>query len=203
MLRRSARSGLPRVGALGRFLRLLPVPARAAVLDVFLVAVDVLLRLPGQAFRLWVLRRLCRWSVGPRTVVERGAKVTTRGGVRIGEGCVVNRGVTLDGRGGLVLGDLVNVSAEAMLLTADHDLDSPSFQWRARPVSVGSRTWIATRALVLPGSTVGEGAVVSAGAVVAGEVPPFTVVAGVPARAVGERPHDAQRSLPPYRRWLH
>lgn len=184
-------------------LRSLPPSARAAVLDVLVVVANALLRAPGHNLRLWVLRRLCGWSVGAGTVVERGMTVTTRGGVRIGEGCIVNRGVTLDGRGGLEVGDLVNISSEALVLTADHDVDSSSFQWRARPVSIGSRSWIATRALVLPGASVGNGAVVSAGAVVVGDVAPFTVVAGVPARPVRDRPSNAQRSLPDYRRWLH
>jgi acetyltransferase-like isoleucine patch superfamily enzyme len=184
-------------------MRRLSAPAQVAVTDLFLAAVNALLRLPGHALRIFVLRRLCAWSVGAGTVVERGTTVTARGGVTIGEGCVVNRGVTMDGRGGLVVGDLVNISPEAMLLTADHDADSPHFQWRARPVSIGSRSWIATRALVLPGSAVGEGAVVAAGAVVAGEVAPFTVVAGAPARPLRDRPRDAQRSLPTYRRWWH
>ena len=188
---------------MGQLVRLLPAPGRAAVLDVFLVVVNALLRLPGHAFRIWVLRRLCSWSVGAGTVVERGTSVTARGGVTIGERCVVNRGVTLDGRGDLVIGDLVNISSEVLLLTADHDADSPAFQWRRRPVAIGSRSWIATRALVLPGSSVGEGAVVCAGAVVAGDVPPFTVVGGVTARHLRDRPHDAQRSLPTYRRWWH
>ena len=188
---------------LGRLLRLLPAPARDAVMDLFLVVVNALLRLPGHTFRIWVLRRLCLWSVGPGTVVERGTRVTDRGGVTIGERCIVNRDTTLDGRGGLAMGDLVNVSPEAMILTAEHDVDSPSFQWRAGPVLVGSRSWIATRALVLPGSVVGEGAVVCAGAVVVGEVPAFTVVAGVPARPLRDRPRHAQGSLPAYRRWWH
>ncbi len=182
-------------------MRLLPAPARVAVMDLFPVAVNTLLRLPGHAYRIWVLRHLCAWSVGAGSVVERGATVTTRGGVTLGQRCVVNRGVTLDGRGGLAIGDLVNISAEALVLTADHDVDSPAFQWRTRPVSIGSRSWISTRAVVLPGSAVGEGAVVGAGAVVAGEVAPFTVVAGVPARRVRDRSRDAQRSLPTYRRW--
>jgi acetyltransferase-like isoleucine patch superfamily enzyme len=184
-------------------LRALPASFHAVALDLLVAVANALLWLPGHAFRRWVLRRLCNWTVGAGTVLERGTRVTTRGGVEIGHRCTVNRGVTLDGRGGLTLGDLVNVSSEALILTADHDVDSPSFQWRPRPVSIGSRSWIATRAMVLPGSAVGEGAVVSAGAVVAGDVPPFTVVAGVPARAVRDRPADAQRSLPAYRRWLH
>jgi maltose O-acetyltransferase len=187
-----------------RFLmRLLPVPAKRAVLDLLVVVANALLRLPGHTFRIWVLRRLCSWSIGAGTVVERGATVTARGGVTVGDGCVVNDGVTLDGMGGLVIGDRVNFSPEALVLTADHDPDSSVFQWRARPVSIGSRAWISTRALVLPGSTVGEGAVVCAGAVVTGDVPPFTMVAGVPARPIRERRRDAQESLPPHRRWWH
>ncbi|MDQ4097721.1 MAG: acyltransferase [Actinomycetota bacterium] len=172
-------------------------------MDLFLVAVNAVLRLPGHAFRIWTLRRLCGWSVGEGTVVERRTTVTARGGVALGEGCVVNRGVTLDGRGGLTVGNLVNVSPEALVLTADHDADSPGFEWRARPVSIGARSWIATRAVVLPGSSIGEGAVVAAGAVVSGDVAPFTVVAGVPAQPLRERSRDAQRSLPAYRRWWH
>jgi acetyltransferase-like isoleucine patch superfamily enzyme len=173
------------------------------MMDLFVVAANALLQMPGHAFRLAVLRRLCGWSVGEGTVVERGTKVTARGGVTLGEKCVVNRAVTLDGRGGLTVGNLVNISAEALVLTADHDGDSPGFAWRPRPVSIGSRSWLATRAMVLPGSAVGEGAVVAAGAVVAGEVAPFTVVAGVPARPVRDRPREAQQSLPEYRRWWH
>ncbi len=184
-------------------MRLFPAPARAAVLDVLPVVVNLLLRLPGHGLRLWALRNLAGWSVGSGTVVERGTTVTARGGVTVGAGCIVNRGVTLDGRGGVVVGDLVNISPEALVLTADHDPDAPDFQWRRRPVSIGSRSWIATRAMVLPGSAVGEGAVVSAGAVVAGEVPPFTVVAGVPARPLRTRSADAQQSLPAYRLWCH
>ncbi len=102
-----------------------------------------------------------------------------------------------------MVGDLLNISPHAMVLTGDHDVRSPSFQWRPRPVVIGSRSWIATRAMVLPGSTVGEGAVVAAGAVVAGAVPAFTVVAGLPARPLYDRPPEAQSSLPAYRRWWH
>jgi maltose O-acetyltransferase len=52
---------------------------------------------------------------------------------------------------------------------------------------VGDRAWIGYRAIVLPGVSIGEGAVVGAGAVVSRDVPPFTIVAGNPARPIGER----------------
>ena len=123
---------------MGLIIRLLPVPAKRAVMDLFVVVANALLRLPGHAFRIWVLRRICLWSVGAGTVVERGATVTARGGVTLGKGCVVNDGVILDGIGGVV-GDLVNLSPQALVLSGDHDPDSPTFQWRARPVSIGTR----------------------------------------------------------------
>ncbi len=164
---------------------------------------NVALRLPGHAFRLWVLRRLARCSIGDGTAVERGVRITRRGGVSVGAGCNVNAGVLLDGRGGLAIGEGVNISPEAMLLTADHDFRSAGFDGRERRVVVGDRAWISTRAIVLPGAVIGEGVVIGAGAVVGGELPPRTVWVGNPARQVAERPAEAQSSLPAYRRWFH
>lgn len=171
--------------------------------DLFLVAANLLLALPGHRLRLLVFRHMCHVSVGARTSIERGVRVMARGGVSIGAGCNVNAGAVLDGRGTLAIGDLVNISPGVKFITADHDPDSPGFEGRRRPVLVGSRTWIATSALVLPGTTIGEGAVVAAGSVVSGTVDRWTIVAGCPARFVRPRHQGAQACLPSYRRWLH
>lgn len=176
---------------------------RDAAFDGYLVAMNFLLKLPGHAFRLFVLRHLCRWSIGLGSCFERGIRVTTKGGVVVGRNCLVHRDATLDGRGGLILGDLVNLSAGVMCLTADHDPNSPGFAGRHRPVVIGSRVWITTKAIILPGSTLHDGVVVGAGSVVSGEVPSWTIVAGSPARKIRDRSQDAQSTLPYYRRWLH
>jgi acetyltransferase-like isoleucine patch superfamily enzyme len=176
---------------------------RAAGFGLFVQGANFLLKLPGHSLRIFVLRRLCGCSVGRGTSVERGVRITTRGGVRIGDFCNINRGVLLDGAGTLTIGDRVNISPEVMLLTADHDPDSPTFAGRYRGVVVGSRTWLATRAIVLPGTTVHEGAVVAAGAVVGGTVPGSSVIAGVPGAKIRSRSSDAQSWLPTYRRWFH
>jgi maltose O-acetyltransferase len=130
-------------------------------------------------------------------------KITGRGGVRIGANCNLNAGVLLDGRGGLTLGSKVNVSEDVLFLTADHDPRSPTFSGRDRAVEVGDRAWIATKAIVLPGTKIGEGAVVGAGAVVHGAVAPWTIVAGNPATVIAARPATAQQELSRYARFMH
>ena len=176
---------------------------RGAAFDLYLVSINFLLKLPGHSFRLWVLRRLGGWKIGSGTIIDRGTVFMARGGVSIGERCLINRGVTLDGRGGLSLGDFVNISPEVMCLTVDHNPDSQTFEGRFRPVVIGSRCWLATRAMVMPGSEIGDGVVVSAGAVVSGKVEDWSVMAGVPAVKIRERDPNAQASLPSPRRWFH
>ena len=58
-----------------------------------------------------------------------------------------------------------------------------------RPVEIGDRAWISSRSVILPHNTIGEGAVVAAGAVVTKSVPAYTIVGGVPAKIIGQRSH--------------
>ena len=169
----------------------------------YLTLCNALLRLPGHALRIAVLRQVVGADVGERCAIERGVRVTVRGGLRIGEGTNINGGVLLDARGGLTIGRRVNISPEAALLSADHDPQSPSFAGRGRPVCVGDGAWIAYRAIVLPGSELGDGVVVAAGAVARGRIPAQTIVAGNPAVAVDRRDPAAQGTLERYRRFMH
>jgi len=78
-----------------------------------------------------------------------------------------------------------------------HEDNHPFFNWRRlQRVTVGHDTWIGHKAIILPGVRLGNGAVVAAGAVVTKDVPPYTVVAGVPAKPVRQRfPEAIWRSL--------
>jgi maltose O-acetyltransferase len=69
-------------------------------------------------------------------------------------------------------------------------------------VVIEDHAWLGTRAMVLPGVTVGRGAVVAAGAVVTKDVPPYTIVGGVPARVIGQRTTDLRYQFD-YFRLLH
>jgi acetyltransferase-like isoleucine patch superfamily enzyme len=97
---------------------------------------------------------------------------------------------TLDGRNGITIGKNVNFSSEVALWTLQHDYNSPTFATSGGPIVIGDRAWISFRATILPGVTIGEGAVVAANSVVTKDVPPFTVVGGIPAKKIGERTTD-------------
>jgi acetyltransferase-like isoleucine patch superfamily enzyme len=112
-----------------------------------------------------------------------GRRETRRRGVTIGRS-LINRDCTLDIRGGLTVGDNVTVSPGVIVLTVGHDLNDPRFPAVDEPVRVEDDVSIGTRAMILPGVTLGRGCVVAAGAVVAGDVPPMTIVAGVPAKPI-------------------
>ena len=125
--------------------------------------------------------------------IEKGAKigggcvVWGPGRIRIGEGAHINRNVVLDGRFPLDIGAYASISIEVVILTLEHDLLSSDFTSVGAPVSIGKRAFIGARAIILPGVTIGEGAAVGAGAVVTKNVEPFTIVAGVPAKLIGNR----------------
>ena len=74
--------------------------------------------------------------------------------------------------------------------TDQHDYNDPDFKLKngkRGPIRIGDRAWIGPNVIILHSVTIGEGAVVAAGAVVTKDVPPYTLVGGVPAKVIGER----------------
>jgi acetyltransferase-like isoleucine patch superfamily enzyme len=157
---------------------------------------------PSHRFRLWFYRNIMQMQIGRGSAIFMGAWIDARGGFSMGKHSIVNQGCRLDARGRLQIGDNVSISAEVCILTADHDISSPDFAGRCRPVCIGDRVFIGTRAMILPGVTVGHGSAVAAAAVVTKDVPDFAVVAGVPAKIIGSRSRDLRYTLS-YRRPFH
>ena len=87
----------------------------------------------------------------------------------------------------ITIGDRVCIGEDARLLTGSHSLTSPTFDLVTKPITINDNVWIATGAIVLPGVTIGEGAVVAAGSVVTKDVEPWTVVGGNPAKFIKKR----------------
>ncbi|MCR5084126.1 MAG: maltose O-acetyltransferase [Succinivibrionaceae bacterium] len=103
--------------------------------------------------------------------------------VTIGEGCFFNEGVKMMTLGSITIGDGCMIGPDVGLFTVNHlplDLMRITFA----PLTLGNRVWVGARANLLPGVTVGDDAIIGAGAVVTHDVPPCCVVAGNPARVV-------------------
>jgi len=93
--------------------------------------------------------------------------------------------------GGVTIGDNVAIAAHVAIASQGHPTDLPRCQgrhWRITeaPVVIEDDVWVGSGAIILPGTRVGRGAVVAAGAVVSRDVPALSIVAGVPARPIGE-----------------
>lgn len=105
----------------------------------------------------------------------------------IGDGSSIGPRVLLDAREGLRIGRSVTLGYECIIWTLNHDYNDVTFRTKGGPVSIGDYAWICSRSIILPGITIGEGAVVASGAIVTKDVPPYAIVAGVPAKIVGQR----------------
>lgn len=143
--------------------------------------------IPSFRIRQLVYSRLGRVRIGSKTSVHRGLRLFCLGGISLGEGSVVNGECWLDGRMGLSVGNHVSISIGARLLTLGHDPQSPNFSPLGAPIVVEDYAWIGAFATLLPGVRIGKGAVVGAGSVVTRDVAAYVIVAGSPARPVGER----------------
>jgi acetyltransferase-like isoleucine patch superfamily enzyme len=118
--------------------------------------------------------------------------------IRVGRNVFINQGCTLNDIGGIEIGDDVLIGPRVSLISSGHPLDPVQRRKQivAAPIVIKRNVWLCAGATVLQGVTVGEDSVVAAGAVVTRDVPPGTLVAGVPARVV--RPVGAQdRSAAP------
>ena len=105
--------------------------------------------------------------------------------IKIGKDVFVNSGCCFQDQGGVTLGDGCLVGHNVVFATLDHDKrPGRRGDMTAVPIVVGKDVWIGAHATILKGVTIGDGAIVAAGAVVTRDVPPNTIAAGVPARVV-------------------
>jgi maltose O-acetyltransferase len=163
--------------------------------------------LPQNSFnrvRTMLLRSL-GLRIGAHSLFAGSVHLTGSGSVRdllsVGQGCHLTGPLHIDLTAPVRIGDRVYMGYEVMLITADHEL-GPSEQRCGRRVyraiCIEDGVWIGSRVVILPGVRLGTGSVVAAGAVVTRDVPPDTMVGGVPARLIrdledpvaGEKRHE-------------
>ncbi|MDO3645111.1 DapH/DapD/GlmU-related protein [Mucilaginibacter sp. L3T2-6] len=105
--------------------------------------------------------------------------------IRMGKGVFINHACSFLDMGGITLEEDVLIGPKANLITENHPLDPADRRSLiCKPILIKRKAWIGAGATILPGVTVGENAVVAAGAVVSKDVPDNTVVGGVPAKVI-------------------
>ncbi|BAU63903.1 acetyltransferase [Stanieria sp. NIES-3757] len=148
----------------------------------------VLSHIPFHFIRLFYYRVFLKFKIEKNSLIFMNAWFDTKGNFKIGKNSVINQKCRQDNRGGISIGDNVSISAEVCILTGDHDLKCDNFSGRTRPVKIEDYVFIGTRAMILPEVTLGKGSAVAAGALVTKDVSLFTIVAGVSAKSIGNRP---------------
>ena len=139
-----------------------------------------------------VRRCMARMTVGRRVSIKRGLRVHKPGNITLGDDVRINTDVTIQAHGPVMIGDRTMVAAGCIIVTANHDLSKRGLEafesLQPGPVRIGSDCWLGAGVVVLPGVTIGDGAVVGAGSVVTRDLPAETICMGVPARAARSRP---------------
>jgi len=136
------------------------------------------------------LGRSARLSITGTVNVGRGTRIYVNDGgqLQLGNRSYVNDCSTITCFKSIEIGSHCSISWNTNIL--DTNIHELAVDGKPRPrsesISIGDHVWVGTGAIVLPGVTIGEGAVVAAGSVVKSDVPPATVVAGNPARVVRE-----------------
>ena len=116
-----------------------------------------------------------------------GAYILCPWKIRIGSYTHINRKVFLDARGGIEIGNSVSISHNVSIISASHNVNSKDFSFKNELIIIQDYVFIGANTTILEGVTIGKGAVVCTGAVLTKDVEPFTIVAGVPAKKIGNR----------------
>ena len=123
--------------------------------------------------------RLCGMKMGKQNYISRNVEIRVPYHVKCGKNVVLNKRVLLDGRcGKIVIGSNVDIAQDVQIWTMEHDVESPNHRGCFGNVYINDYAWIASRVTILPGVTIGKGAVVACGAVVTKNIPDFEVWGG-------------------------
>lgn len=150
-------------------------------------------KIPSHHIRRFIYKNIFGVKLSPKSVIYFGAEIRRHGNLEIGEGSIIGDNAILDARNRIIIGKNVVFASGVQIWTEQHAHRDPWFRCLSDTsfrVKIGDRAWIGPRTIILHGVEIGEGAVVAAGAVVTKDVAAYAIVAGVPAKQIGERNHD-------------
>ena len=148
---------------------------------------------PKESFEFYGIRahqRAKKWGFGDGTRLY--ATAIIYGHPRVGRNVFIGPYAIIDGTGSLVIGDDTQISLHAMIWTHDtHERcllgdDIAGNRKKMEDVTIENNVWVGAGAIITPGVYIGHHSMVAAGAVVTKDVPPYSFVAGVPAKIIGK-----------------
>ncbi|MFC1835737.1 acyltransferase [Thermodesulfobacteriota bacterium] len=139
---------------------------------------------------------------GKNFISERDVSFNFGQNLDVGDDVFMNAGVYLDSKGGITLGDYVCLTEDVKIFTHTHSESDHAIR-TYKPVVIKDFAKIYARAIILPGVTIGEQAIVAGDAMVHHDVPPNMVVAGIPAKVIRERKSEGRTGKELDQIWLH
>lgn len=142
--------------------------------------------LPFSAFKVWILRRFGA-KIGQQVRIKPGVRVKFPWRLTIGDCVWIGENTWLDNVAPIAIESHVCLSQGVYLCTGNHDWSDPNFKLIPASIHIEQGCWIAARAVVGPGVTIGRGAVLCLGSVTGRSLQPMTIYAGNPAQPIKQR----------------
>lgn len=155
-------------------------------LDFELMFLTFVGNIPSHCLRL-LFYRLAGIKIGKNSTIHCWARFYDPKNISVGDGTIIGDNCFLDGRAKLQIGNHVAIASQVLIYNGEHNIHSSKFEPVFEPVIIDDYVFVGPRAIILPGVTIGRGAVVAAGAVVTKDVPACKIVGGLPAREIGDR----------------
>ncbi|SDM67875.1 maltose O-acetyltransferase [Siphonobacter aquaeclarae] len=155
-------------------------------------------KIPFNFIRMPLVR--CFMKVGKDSYVSYNVKILNseqgRDQITIGNNCMINPDCLLDGRHGkLILGNNVDIARGTWIFTLEHDPHDDYHGIKKGDVIIEDHVWVASRVIILPGVTIGRGAVIASGAIVTKDVPAMSIAGGIPAKVIGTRKSNLKYTI--------
>ena len=139
------------------------------------------------------------FSCGKGVYLSRGTEFVCPERIELGNNVHIGSNGWFQGKGRISIGDNVHISRNCAIFSASHDYTGTRLPYDStyveKPVCIGRNTWIGMNAMIIPGVTIGEGAIVGLGTIVVKDVPAMAIVGGHGQRIIGYRDKEHYERL--------
>lgn len=126
-------------------------------------------------------------------------KITFPENIELNDNVVIGNNAYLDGRGGIIIGENTHISRNFVVHSSSHNYKSKRLPYDCtydlKPVIIGRNVWIGTNVVLIPGISIGDGAIIGAGTVVSKSVPELAIVGNQPIRIIKHRDKEHYQNL--------